>query len=68
MALPKYKLSRSNTRSRRANWYKSLDVPQLTSCPKCHSKKISHQVCPYCGFYKGLQIVEIKERKKKAKK
>ncbi|MEU5563278.1 50S ribosomal protein L32 [Micromonospora musae] len=58
MAVPKRKMSRSNTRHRRANWKAS--APQLTPCP-CPRKEavIPHRVCPHCGLYKGRQIVDV---------
>lgn len=51
MAVPKRKLSRSNTRSRRANWKASPAA--LTTCPQCKSPAPAHQACPSCGTYKG---------------
>ena len=51
MAVPKRKMSRSNTRSRRANW-KATPVA-LSTCPQCKSPAPAHQACPTCGTYKG---------------
>lgn len=51
MAVPKRKTSRSNTRSRRANW-KAAPVT-LTSCPRCSAPTPPHQACPSCGSYQG---------------
>ncbi|HEY6741945.1 MAG TPA: 50S ribosomal protein L32 [Lapillicoccus sp.] len=51
MAVPKRKTSRSNTRSRRANW-KAAPVA-LTTCPQCGSKTQPHVACPSCGTYQG---------------
>ena len=39
MALPKYKTSRANTHSRRANW--KATAAQTIACPNC------------CGAYRG---------------
>ncbi|TWE12237.1 50S ribosomal protein L32 [Rudaeicoccus suwonensis] len=50
MAVPKRKTSRSNTRSRRANW-KATPVA-LATCPACDAPKQSHLACPSCGTYK----------------
>jgi large subunit ribosomal protein L32 len=44
-------MSRSNTRSRRANW-KATPVA-LSSCPQCKAPKQSHLACPSCGTYAG---------------
>ena len=35
-------------------------------CPNCGQPKTVHAVCPHCGFYRGKQVIEIKERKEKS--
>ncbi|TDB77975.1 50S ribosomal protein L32 [Micromonospora sp. KC723] len=57
MAVPKRKMSRSNTRHRRARWKAS--VPRLTPCP-CSRKEmvVPHRACAHCGLYKGRRVVE----------
>ena len=47
MAVPKRKMSRSNTRSRRAQW-KAAPVT-LVECSNCHAQKLPHAACPTCG-------------------
>jgi large subunit ribosomal protein L32 len=51
VAVPKRKTSRSNTRSRRANW--KTTAATLTPCPQCKSPKLPHVACPTCGTYAG---------------
>ncbi len=51
MAVPKRKMSRSNTRSRRANW--KATAVGTTTCPQCKAEKLPHTACPSCGAYKG---------------
>lgn len=51
MAVPKRKTSRSNTRSRRANW--KATPATLTACPQCGANMQPHIACPSCGTYKG---------------
>lgn len=51
MAVPKRKMSRSNTRSRRANWRTTATA--LTTCPQCQANKQPHMACPSCGTYAG---------------
>ncbi|WP_076259839.1 MULTISPECIES: 50S ribosomal protein L32 [Intrasporangium] len=51
MAVPKRKMSRSNTRSRRANW--KATPTTLTTCPSCGAAAQPHIACPSCGTYKG---------------
>lgn len=54
--LPKRRVSRANTRSRKANW-KATATP-LSICPKCGSQKRAHYACPVCGQYKERQYTE----------
>ena len=56
MAVPKRKMSRSNTRSRRAQW-KAAPVA-LVECPQCHSQKLPHAACPTCGTYRRRQVLD----------
>nr|WP_243888632.1 50S ribosomal protein L32 [Dermatophilus congolensis] len=51
VAVPKRKMSRSNTRSRRAQW--KTTVSTLASCPTCTQPKRPHVACPSCGVYNG---------------
>ena len=30
-------------------------------CPNCLEAKLSHRVCPHCGYYKGKQVIEVPE-------
>ena len=57
MAVPKRKMSRSNTRSRRSQW-KAVAV-QTQPCPQCRSPKLSHTACSVCGTYNGRQVIEV---------
>ncbi|MBO0828740.1 MAG: 50S ribosomal protein L32 [Streptosporangiales bacterium] len=60
MAVPKRRMSRSNTRSRRSQW--KGQVPTLVSCPQCREPKLPHTACPTCGTYgprgRRRQVVE----------
>ena len=51
MAVPKRKMSRSNTRHRRSQWKAS--VPTLVTCAKaaCKAQHLPHTACPECGQY-----------------
>jgi len=57
VAVPKRRMSRSNTRSRRAQW-KAKPVATV-ECPQCRSPKLPHAVCTVCGTYKGRQILDV---------
>jgi large subunit ribosomal protein L32 len=58
VAVPKRKMSRANTRSRRSQW-KASPV-QLEPCPNraCKQPKPPRVACPSCGQYAGRQVVE----------
>jgi len=42
-------------------------------CPKCKEPVLPHHFCPFCGTYKGREVIDVlakltkKERKKKEK-
>jgi len=57
VAVPKRKMSRSNTRSRRAQWKAAPVVTR--ACVQCRSPKLPHTACAVCGTYRGRQIVEV---------
>ncbi len=59
MAVPKRKMSRSNTRARRSQW--KTTVPTLAPCPNraCAELKLPHTVCLNCGQYDGRQVVGV---------
>ncbi len=65
MALPKRQHSRQRGRKRRTHW--KLKVPSLAVCPNCQKQIISHRVCPFCGYYKGQQIVALKVKKQNSR-
>ncbi|MGH3319467.1 MAG: 50S ribosomal protein L32 [Streptosporangiaceae bacterium] len=56
MAVPKRRMSRSNTRSRRAQW--KAQSPTLVRCPQCRESKLPHTACPTCGTYRRRQVIE----------
>ena len=35
-----------------------LKAPRLVECGNCGNLKLTHRVCPKCGFYKGVQVLE----------
>jgi large subunit ribosomal protein L32 len=51
VAVPKRKMSRSNTRARRSQWKASAAT--LVTCvnPACRAKHLPHTACPSCGQY-----------------
>ena len=49
MAVPKRKMSRSNTRARRSQW--KATAPAITTCGRCKAPKLGHIACGTCGYY-----------------
>ncbi|MCM8778599.1 MAG: 50S ribosomal protein L32 [Candidatus Omnitrophica bacterium] len=61
MALPKRKFSKSRRDKRRTHW--KIDSSHLIACPECGKLKLPHRVCPYCGYYRGRQVLVIEREK-----
>lgn len=57
MAVPKRKMSRSNTRSRRSQW--KAQAPTLVTCDRCRAQKLPHVACPECGTYAKRQVLDV---------
>ena len=60
MAVPKRKQSKSRSAIRRAQ-VKKQPVPHFAPCPRCSEPRISHRVCPSCGYYKDRMVIEKAE-------
>lgn len=63
MAVQKSKTSKQRTNTRYAQW--KISAPNLVECPQCHELVASHKVCPKCGYYKGVQVVDTAKKEKK---
>ena len=59
MAVPKRKTSKSRKRLRRGH-HKAASVA-TQPCPRCTSSKLSHRVCPTCGYYRGKKMIEVED-------
>lgn len=57
MAVPKRRTPRSKRDSRRAN-HDKVSAPTLSRCTNCGETMRPHRVCPACGFYDGISVVE----------
>jgi len=64
-ALPKRKIQQGRRNRRRSHL--ALKPRQLVACPQCHEAHMPHHVCPNCGTYNGVQVIEIKEKTKRKK-
>lgn len=66
---PKKKISKTKSRTRHSTWQR-LQLKKLSNkysiskCSNCGKTKLSHRVCPSCGYYKGKQVLTIKSKSK----
>tara|TARA_Y100001970_G_C14223863_1_gene854343 strand:+ start:762 stop:944 length:183 start_codon:yes stop_codon:yes gene_type:complete len=58
MAVPRRKISRSKRDHRRGHI--KIAESGLSKCNNCGSLIRPHRVCPECGFYKGVEVIEVK--------
>ncbi|MGA2987321.1 MAG: 50S ribosomal protein L32 [Terriglobia bacterium] len=59
MANPKRRHSKARKNRRRSHDH--LAMPAIAECPHCHESKMPHHVCPHCGYYKGKEVILVKE-------
>lgn len=57
MVGPKKKMSKSQSRQRRA--HDALTVPGRSRCSKCGASKRPHRVCSECGHYRDRQVMQV---------
>jgi large subunit ribosomal protein L32 len=60
MAVPKRKVSRRRRGNRRS--HQALRTASLVECPQCHELRLPHRVCPHCGTYRGVEVVEVEKK------
>lgn len=59
MPVPRNRMSNARKNSRRAHHAKS--PKHLGSCSNCGGAKLSHRICPHCGFYDGKAVEHAKK-------
>lgn len=59
MAVPKSKISKSKRGMRRA--HAALSCESVNECPNCGEVKRPHHVCPSCGFYNSMEIINMSD-------
>jgi large subunit ribosomal protein L32 len=64
-ALPKRKIQQGARNRRRSHL--ALKPRQLVVCPQCKELCLPHHVCPTCGSYNGVEVVEIEDKAKRKK-
>ena len=66
MPNPKRKHSKARRDKRRSANSKMYAV-NLSVCQNCKKPKMSHKICPYCGYYKGKPVLVMKTKEEKAR-
>jgi large subunit ribosomal protein L32 len=66
MAVPKKHTTKSARDQRRMHIY--LKSPKLVSCPHCGKPKLPHSVCQHCGFYNGVEVINVLDKLEKKEK
>ncbi len=66
MPNPKRRHSKSRRDKRRT--HDRIKKKGLSACSQCGRGRLSHRICPFCGYYKGAAVVEIKAKSKKQKR
>jgi len=55
LGVPKRKVSKSKRDKRRTHW--KAEPPNIVVCSNCGQPKLSHRICPNCGYYKGRSVI-----------
>ena len=61
MIAPFRRISKTKKRMRRS--HQALSAPTMVVCPNCGELTLAHRVCRSCGYYKGQEVVAVKEEK-----
>ena len=59
MAVPKRKTTPSRRNNRRS--HDSLGLANFVECSNCGEPKLSHQICPSCGYYSKREVLRIED-------
>jgi large subunit ribosomal protein L32 len=60
MAVPKRKMSKTRTHTRRA--HDALKPKSLAKCPRCSQALPPHTLCGNCGYYRGQLVVDMEAK------
>ena len=59
-ALPKQRISKGRRNRRRSQH--ALTAASIGACPRCGARVMTHRVCPECGTYNGVTVIEPRSR------
>lgn len=60
MAAPKRRHSKTRRDKRRT--HDSLSLVGTSQCTNCGESKLPHRACGSCGYYRGREVIEVKEK------
>jgi len=69
--VPKWNVTKGSRNQRRMHLH--LKKVVSVACPKCGKPVLSHTVCRNCGYYKGIEVIDVlakltkKEKKQREK-
>lgn len=63
-ALPKQRISKARQGRRRSQ--DALTPVQLMDCPRCGARIQTHHVCPECGTYNGITVLDERQLDRRA--
>jgi large subunit ribosomal protein L32 len=56
MAVPKRRISKTRRDKRRS--HHAVKPRNHILCSHCKQPKVAHRVCPHCGYYAGVEVIE----------
>lgn len=59
--MPNPKRRHSKARRDRRRTHDALSAPPTSKCQNCGEAKLPHRVCPHCGYYRGREVIEVKD-------
>lgn len=63
--VPHPKRKHSKGRRDRRRTHDALTATNLVQCSNCGEMRLSHTVCPKCGYYQGREIVAMAKKEEK---
>ncbi|MDO8530502.1 MAG: 50S ribosomal protein L32 [bacterium] len=66
MAVPRHKHTRSSVGQRRMHIF--ITPASLSTCEKCNKAVRPHTVCKHCGYYKGVEVINVMGKLSKKEK
>lgn len=71
MGLPAKRRTRTSKRERASHF--ALHPTSVTLCGHCRKTIVPHRVCPFCGWYRGREVIHLttaldRRAKKKAER